>query len=292
MSLNIIFILFNSLHFLALAVVFSALFFTRILASSTYAQHFSLSTRGYLHAGNITVLVSAIFVLAAQVGLMGNGWPDIIEPNVWLAVLGTSFGQAWQWQILLAIISCVFLGPLTDKHNYILLALITGQLAGLAFIGHALMHEGALGVALKLSQTIHLFSVSYWVGGLVMLLKVMKDSTKEGMREDALLCIIRFSRYGHLAVALVICSGLANTIFIRGWSMHGFSPYTQLLTVKIMLVFIMVMLALINRYWLVPRFKISGRNALKKFIRLTYSEIVLSLLIICLVSVFSTLNPF
>lgn len=54
---------------------------------------------------------------------------------------------------------------------------------------------------------------------------------------------------------------------------------------------LMVLIALWNRYWLVPRFHIAGLAAQRLFIRMTQLEIVLACGVVGLVSVFATLSP-
>lgn len=49
--------------------------------------------------------------------------------------------------------------------------------------------------------------------------------------------------------------------------------------------------ALINRYWLVPRFRVAGSGTQQKFIRMTQLELLLACGVVGLVSVFATLSP-
>jgi putative copper resistance protein D len=65
---------------------------------------------------------------------------------------------------------------------------------------------------------------------------------------------MRFSAAGHVAVALVIASGIANMLLIVrtvpfDWSVR----YQLLLSIKVTLVGIMVLVAVVNRYVFVPR---------------------------------------
>ena len=64
----------------------------------------------------------------------------------------------------------------------------------------------------------------------------------------------RFSAVGHGAVAVVIVTGIVNTGLILGhWPSDWNSPYQALLMIKIALVIAMALLALLNRYAVVPR---------------------------------------
>lgn len=69
-----------------------------------------------------------------------------------------------------------------------------------------------------------------------------------------MIALRRFSMAGHLAVALVIATGAANTALILGkLPVNQTSPYQLLLAAKIILVFAMSAIALINRYVFVPQ---------------------------------------
>ena len=102
---------------------------------------------------------------------------------------------------------------------------------------------------------------------------------------------MRFSRYGHLAVAGAIASGLVNAWLIQG----GFSvatPYGIALWVKCGFVALMVMVALANRYLLVPRMSAATELTQRIFLRTTQAEIVLGALVLASVSLFATWEPF
>lgn len=54
----------------------------------------------------------------------------------------------------------------------------------------------------------------------------------------------------------------------------------------------MLVIAVVNRYVLVPRFRTQGRQAQTLFIRMTQTEVMLGTLVLALVSLFATLEPF
>ena len=118
----------------------------------------------------------------------------------------------------------------------------------------------------------------------------MRDARQIEFRADAIRCMMRFSRYGHVALALL--TGVINSLLIAGsplrWHTNGWS---ELLVVKVLLVLLMIGIALINRYLLVPRFRRTSGMAPHLFIRLTQLELLLAIGVIGLVSVFATLAP-
>ncbi|MET1028898.1 MAG: CopD family protein [Dongiaceae bacterium] len=102
----------------------------------------------------------------------------------------------------------------------------------------------------------------------------------------------RFSTAGHIAVMLVIASGVINTILILGrWPIDWSSPYQALIACKIAVVVVMVGLAIVNRYGLVPGLSRQRPDALRAIQLGTIAEITLGLCAVGLVSVFGMLEP-
>lgn len=154
------------------------------------------------------------------------------------------------------------------------------------------MREGWPGLLHQINHALHLIAAAFWVGGLVPLLLLMREARRIDRRTDAIRTMMRFSRYGHLAVALTLLTGGVNSLMILGWPLTWHeSRYSLLLLGKVLLVTLMVGVALINRYWLVPRFRVAGSGTQQKFIRMTQLELLLACGVVGLVSVFATLSP-
>lgn len=236
-------------------------------------------------------MLSAILLLCAQAGMMGSGWSDAINPQIWLAVLGTRFGSVWLWQILLGVVATAALLLKPRTLQPLLLILAAAQLILLAGVGHAAMREGFVGGLQRMNHAVHLLSAGWWVGGLLPLLMCMRMAKKPRWRKEAITAMMRFSRYGHMAVSAVLLSGIINSLMILGWSLPLESSYVRLLGVKVVFVAVMVIIALYNRYFLVPRFNRSP-TAIKQFIQFTWLEVMLSVSVLLTVSVFATWEPY
>ena len=150
--------------------------------------------------------------------------------------------------------------------------------------------DGAGGVGGQIRQAVHLTGAAFWCGGLFPLLRLLKQANGHPDDKNAILTMMKFSRYGHWAVALTIISGTLNTLLIAGFPLH-WSDWLRWLLFKICLVLLMVVIALCNRYWLVPRFSRSPQQSRRWFIRLTQLELLVSLVVIVVVSWFATLSP-
>jgi putative copper resistance protein D len=153
------------------------------------------------------------------------------------------------------------------------------------------MHAGWLGAAEQVDDAIHVLSGGAWVGALVPLLLVASIGEQSAHRVSIGLALRRFSLAGHIAVALVVASGVVNTMLILGeWPVHWSSPYQLTLGCKIALVAAMIALAPVNRYG-VPRVIRHSGNAAQAIRLGIAAEMVLAACVIGLVSFFGMVAP-
>ena len=290
--LSAFYIALRFIHFTALMVLLGSAICCSLLAPQQFKPVLVRRLRAQWRPAVWLSFFSACLLFMAQAGQMGDGWSDVISPDVWQAVLTTRFGSVWIWQLLLglATLAAVLIAPRAMPGLLLLLA--AAQLIMLAGVGHAAMHDGALGSFQRINHAIHLLSAAWWVGGLLPLLVCMHMAHKPRWRTPALTAMMRFSRYGHLAVAAVLVTGVVNSLLILGWALPLESGYFRLLVLKVGLVLGMVTLALINRYILVPRFDAAHAHAQHRFIQLTWLEVILSVGVLLLVSLFATWEPF
>jgi copper resistance protein D len=142
----------------------------------------------------------------------------------------------------------------------------------------------------------HLLAAGAWLGGLVALLAVLSSSAASGDRLESEIShvLMRFSGMGYGTVAILVGTGLVNTWYLApSLTQLTSSLYGQLLVMKLALFALMLLLAALNRFWLVPA--IAGPDAKKTLLRLrqhVIGEQVLGVFIIALVSVLGTLAPF
>ncbi|MGO4196143.1 copper homeostasis membrane protein CopD [Rhizobium sp. YAF28] len=238
-------------------------------------------------------VIATVVVLPVRCAMLGNGWADGLDGDVMTSVLtGTSVGTAWAWQaVFAALLLTVTLLPLRQK--VAVTAVVSALLlCGLSLTGHAAMNDGWLRVLHRANDMVHVLSGCAWVGALIPVALVLSRLGDSTIGADALTALIRFSTAGHVAVALVILSGAANSLLIIGglpldWSV----PYQRLLSLKIALALLMMLIAVVNRYGLVPRM---GRSHLagKALAVGTVGELVIAACVVALVAWFGTLEPF
>lgn len=236
---------------------------------------------------------TTLAALPLETAAIGNGWPDALDRGTVSVVLfETSVGSAWIAQAGASLLLAVTLA-LPAGMRLGATALASGLLlTTLALTGHAAMHEGGLGAAHRLNDAVHVLAGGAWLGALLPLLPLFRALDDPSGSHDAGLALRRFSTAGHLAVATVIVTGIANTMLVLGrWPTDWSIPYQALLATKMFLVLGMTAVALCNRYVLVPVMSHDGGGALRALRQATIVEMVLGAAVIGLVSVFGLLEP-
>lgn len=237
-------------------------------------------------------VLSTAAVLPLQTAIIGDGWQDALAgPVLFDVVTATSVGRAWLWQAAGALL---LTGSLAAPRRFRTVAttIAAGSvLAGLALQGHAVMQDGWQAVVHPLNDVVHVLSGGAWVGALVPLILILSEFGKSTFRAEAAVALRAFSTVGHVAVGLVIASGLANSFFIVGSPIGWSNPYRALLTAKVVVVFVMTAIAIANRYWFVPRIGRNRRDVVQAIRLGTIFEIATGLTAIALVSVFGMLDP-
>jgi putative copper resistance protein D len=244
-------------------------------------------------AAVVLAVLATLVALPVRCAMLGSGWADGLDGDVMTSVLtATSVGTAWVWQaVFAAVLLVVTLLPLRRKvaATAVVSALL---LCGLSLTGHAAMNDGWLRVLHRANDMVHVLSGGAWVGALIPVTLVLCRLGDSTTGADALTALIRFSTAGHVAVALVILSGVANSLLIIGglpldWSI----AYQRLLSLKIALALLMMLIAVFNRYGLVPRMGRS-HSAGKALAAGTLAEIAIAVCVVALVAWFGTLEPF
>ena len=118
------------------------------------------------------------------------------------------------------------------------------------------MEEGRTGLLHALNDMLHCLAAGFWLGSLPVFLLILRRWTEPACRADATRALMRFSTAGHVAVAVLLLSGVVNAVLIL--SPEGLdiaSAYQQWLGLKVLLALAMTVLAIMNRYWWVPRIR-------------------------------------
>lgn len=292
-----VYILCRFSHFVAVMFVFGLSFSAAILSRDKFIPLIQVRLRPALAISTITLFITTFLWLVVLSGIMADGWDDAWSFNIWKAVLNTTFGQVWQWQLVLSTLALLML---FIHQRYIrnigLLIIATLMLTFHALIGHSAMFTGTEAIIYKVNQIVHLISAAYWFGGLwpfVVCLQFLrnKDELADGMIKPIIATMKKFSLFGHIAVFLVIVSGVISAIMlIPGWPITQLSSeYQSMLWLKIAFVGVMLGLAMINRYVLVPH--IRRKNNFQWLLINSWFELLLGTVVIFTVAIFAINSP-
>ncbi len=230
--------------------------------------------------------------LPALTAALGSGWLQALDAHMLtLVATRTVVGSAWCWQLAAMAWLLVVLASRALRRAGVISLAAALMLATLTVSGHTAMHDGALGGLHRFNDWLHLLAGGFWLGALIPVVMVLSHLKEADTRAAATQALIRFSSAGHLAVALVVVSGLLNTwLVVGGVPLDDSVAYQRALWLKVALVGLLVVVALFNRYWLVPRLGREPR-ALVRLRRVSMLEVGMLVVIVALVSWFGTLPP-
>lgn len=230
-------------HFIVVMLMFGACLLRPWLlgveAQPRLDRHLLRITRALAWVG----LVSGVTWLLLITASMAGRWDAAMQPATVQLVMGkTFFGQVWVWHLLLNLLLLIVLAK---PWPALRLPIITLLLTTLAPVGHGAMLEGISGHLLMLNQVVHLVCVGAWLGGLMVLVLILRDT--QGLELEPILR--RFSGVGYGLVAGLVITGLINVRVLTGqlWPTPLFNGFALILLIKVMLVLGMLALALLNR---------------------------------------------
>lgn len=231
------------LHFIVVLLMFGACVFRPWLlgaeAQPALDRQLERLTRGLAWLG----LFSGVAWLLLITASMAGSWNAALQPATVQLVLGkTFFGQVWVWHLLLNLALIIVL---IKPWRALRLPILTLLLATLAPVGHGAMLDGLSGQLLILNQVVHLVCVGAWLGGLLLLVLILRQAQALALEP----ILRRFSGVGYALVAGLLVTGLINVRVLTGqfWPTPLFNGFALILLIKVFLVLGMLALALLNR---------------------------------------------
>jgi putative copper resistance protein D len=270
------------LHFSVVLLMFGACAFRPWLLGAApqpaLDRQLERITRGLAWLG----LGSGVAWLLLITASMAGSWDAALQPAAVHLVLGkTFFGQVWVWHLLLNLLLVMVL---VKPWPMVRLPVIALLLATLAPVGHGAMLDGLSGRLLILNQVVHLVCVGAWLGGLLLLVLILRQSPPVALEP----ILRRFSGVGYGLVAGLLVTGLINVRVLTGqlWPTPLFNGFALILLIKVLLVLGMLALALLNRLRIERCEERLG--SLKASVKL---EWVLGIAAVAAVSLLGTLPP-
>jgi putative copper resistance protein D len=279
-------------HFLAAMLAFGMSAYLWAYAPERLRLALSPIVRRVALIASVVALLTAVAWLALESASMADDWSAAVDPGQIGAVLtDTAFGHAWALHLVLAaaLVAVIAFGP---RDRWAATPLVSAALlASLGLVGHAAMQTGAEGVLHRTNHAVHLMAAGAWIGGLVPFVMCLRAYERDDLRKDAVRAMAGFSFWGQFIVAAIVITGVVNIALTSHHPpLPPTTPYRALLVVKLVIVAIMILLALFNRFVLAPRLK-AGANALRTLRATSSAEVALGCIVIALVSVFALLDP-
>ena len=278
----------RAIHFASLMAIFGAET-TGVIFRSSLAQAPSQPfPRGWLSWCAIVGLISAIlWLLIFSSDLAGGAMFDIraIAP----VVQQTLFGRVMLVRLaLLALLMCAI--PLSEA-ALPRIVLSGAALAAISLTGHAAAAGDSHYLLLRASNdAVHLLAAGFWVGSLVALVPNVIAQRKSLLTIAP--ALRRFSFWGMIAVFFLVAAGALNTYLIlfnlrTYWSAY----YVSLLALKITLAAVMISLALVNRFHLLPGLERQQPESAENLITSSVMELVIGASVIVIVGILGTMSP-
>jgi putative copper resistance protein D len=249
--------------------------------------------------GAIVVLLSALSLLLSVTANMAGSAAAGLDPDTIAKVLfGTGFGRVWCWHLVFAVLAIgACLAPGASWRMPAILVLSLLLLVSLGWVGHAVMDQGPIKVIHVINQMVHLLAAGLWLGGLLPLAWLLSRARRPSSAPWISLArdvVPRFSRMGYVAVAALAATGAINSLLLVGHIEALIdTPYGRLLGLKILLFSVMVVLALINRFRLLPRLRRQPQPSapIAALARSVFFEQALGFAVLAVVSVLGTWPP-
>jgi putative copper resistance protein D len=195
---------------------------------------------------SVVALLSGVGWLLLITASMASSPEAAFDPATLSLVLSnTFFGQVWRWHLLLNLLLVALLLTPGRSSASLRIGLSSLLLVTLAPVGHGAMLDGLQGRLLILNQIIHLACVGAWLGGLMLLVMILRQPADHPLSA----ILRRFSGIGYVLVAGLVMTGLINVRVLTGafWPTPLLSGFALILLVKVVLVIAMLGLALFNR---------------------------------------------
>lgn len=209
-------------------------------------------------------------------------------PTLQMLLTETAMGWAAIARIT-ALLAVVALLLASAKRVYPILFAIMAVVS-LSWNGHGAMTDNALGWLHLAGNALHLLAAFGWIGAITAFLWAATLSKKSS--HDLAVSLGRFAGVGTAFVALLLATGIANTLFIVGLNTLPTlleTTYGRLLVTKIGLFAAMLAAAAANRFWLTPRMIASPSLAA---VRTSLgAELILGIGVLAIVAWLGTLDP-
>jgi copper transport protein len=219
-------------------------------------------------AGIAGVAGLAISTVGLAISATGRSWSDPPPFSVWTDTLRhTSPGKALivRTAMLALTIVLALIWARRPARPIIIAATITGLvgLATFSFSGHAAAESNPnLKIAIDLA---HISGGAIWGGGLLVLglalVRLLRSPEDDDSRQSATTLILKSTTINLIAMLIIVGAGVvASASRVSGPQNLTGTSYGQALIVKVLLVILVLVIAGVNRLFIVPRIRKANRE--------------------------------
>jgi putative copper resistance protein D len=245
--------------------------------------------------------LSGLLWLAGILANMTGDFKNVFDPGVLhVFFFETAFGPVSELRLMLqAALLVIAVLPFKNRlWMFTLLGASALLLITQAWLGHAAEGgAGLIGALMIATYSIHVLAAAAWVGGLPFLLLALGDQRQAQGSQDSQSAsdlLARYSMMGMIAVTLIVVTGVINAAFrtLGSFGKLFDTSYGWVLFTKVSLVSVMLTLAYINRFILMPRLRANPQRPFASVLRASVSiEIMLSLFVVAVTAVLGITPP-
>lgn len=208
----------------------------------------------------LALALSMLGIAILSASMAGTSLLGVDRATIGAMITETPVGHAWQIRVAALLVIFAIATGKRETPVWLSLGVFAAgvALASLAWGGHGAAGEGATGTVQLMADVTHLLAAGVWIGALAAFLGLLFGSRARPMPDHLGLLhrsLARFFMVGTIAVLLITASGMVNVAILVGPS-HllslGDTHYGRLLMFKLVLFGAMILLALANRFRLVP----------------------------------------
>ena len=278
----------RAVHFLSLMTIFGTASLRALLRSRLDEAPPDSLSRTFLNwCAGAALLTAMLWLVIVGSELTGRGGLDV--DGAWLVARQTLFGRVMLVRVTLLVVLAAIMPVSRAPLPRILLSGLA--LAAIALTGHAAAAGDDRFLLVRASNdAAHLLAAGFWVGSLAELVPLVIIQRRS--LADLVPALRLFSFWGTIAVSLLVVAGTLNSYLILfGAHANWSGDYIGLLAVKVTLAAVMISLALVNRFHVLPALERRQPEGTENLITSSVLELVTGVLIVVIVSVLGTMAP-
>jgi putative copper resistance protein D len=219
----------------------------------------------------VAAVASIWWALEAVAAMAGMTLATLDQETFAVVLAATPLGGVMEWRLtVLAAVLFAMILPLRAMRCSVAALAGATALATMAWTGHAGASEGSIGALHRASDIVHLLAAATWLGALAGFIVAAFGKNDVACAKQ----LAAFARTGSVIVALLLLTGIVNTIAITGWPLPWGSQWGWLLAIKLGLFAAMLCLAAINRWKITPaleRCEIKASAQLRRSVLLEFA---------------------